>query len=145
MDDEFDFEGEGGSGRLWIGRGRKAIVGGFVCIFGATILNFLLDAMSQEDIQNLPWLLPEAFESGGKLGVSIALCCAGVLLIVWGAVTAPAAPATSKRNEKRREPEKDPLPVFGADQGVVLTSAKYLNKKTGKPDFHKGTTNDPNE
>lgn len=82
---------------------------GAVFIVLAIGLNFLLDGMGEDEVAELPWFIALAFESGGKLGVTLVLCTIGVLFIGWDVLThrpsattqAVAAPAGRSRAAAR--------------------------------------------
>jgi hypothetical protein len=85
MDDEgYDDSGtEAGVVVGGSGRGHGGFATGMVFIVLAIGLNFVLDSFSAEDVEELPWFIALAFESGGKLGVTVVLCSIGVLFILW--------------------------------------------------------------
>lgn len=83
---------------------QGAIGGGLVLIVLATVLNFVLDGMSPDEVAELPWFIALAFESRGKLGVTVVLCTIGVLLIVWGYVNAPGEKTAAVSSLPRQPP-----------------------------------------
>lgn len=121
---------------------------GAVFIALAIALNFILDGMSSDDVAALPWFIAVAFDSGGKLGVTIVLCAIGVGFVAWDVLTHKevAAPRTVGRRGAGGERGT-------GGGGVELSSAKYLNTRAASddeegggggrmPEFRKGRTRD---
>src|SRR5688572_28314249 len=72
----------------------------------ATVLNFVLDGMGPDDVAEMPWFIAIAFESGGKLGVTILLSTIGVLCIAWDVVNSPSKTGMRVAAKKRPAPPR---------------------------------------